>query len=1659
MANLNAQKFGNEWINFSQKHYRMSIPKTGLYRIDSLTLANSGIPLNTINPKNFQLFIKGIEQHILINGENDDVFNTSDYIEFYAEKNDCSFDSLAYTNILNLPNPYFALFNDTNYAYLTWNNLTTNKRVAIETDANFASYTPANYYYSERILAYNSYYSVGQTLAPNGSDPRYVVGEGYGAILQKGESINSGSLPNFNVYQSPSLPVYIRASFSGITANLNTLTYDHQIRLEYTNNLGSLVTLNDTTFFGFKQLRVQKQITSNLLQNSSSLSIRSLSNPAFSGFTNKTNVHYLYIKYPQVPDFNNTSEQLFFVDNSTTTKTFLDISNVSAGGSSVIIYDLTNHKYINAIVSGSNVKALIPNALGQKKCFLTTSANIINISKLSPANETGYFVNYLTSNPDSAFLIISHRAFQSSANDYKTYRESPSGGSNNVIMANIEELYEQFAYGNTKNPLAIKNFCRYLSDKSVEPPKYLLLLGKSIQNEYVKTSAPHWNACSIPTMGVPSSDNLLTTGIHGANSLTPFIPVGRISAKTNAQVTAYLNKVKTHELTLPNHDEWRKRVLHFAGGTDLNQQTEFQRNLLEYENIIKEPLFGGKVFTFKKNSLAPIQLILSDSITTLINNGASLITFFGHGSINGFDQAIDDPVNYNNKDKYPVFIANSCYSGNIHTLETSSTSEDFTLINEKGSIAFIASSSTGYSAYLSLYTTDLYRSIALETYEKGIGDAVKNSCLKNSTSGNIYFDVTCLEMTLEGDPSIRINAFSKPDYEIKNTSVFFNTTSYVDSIGINIHIKNLGRAIQSNFIVKVQRYFANGDSEVVFKKINAPFYQDTVSFFMFKDYIRGIGLNQFKVNIDCYNEISELLETNNSTTGKVNLFVEGDDIIPVFPYQFAIIPKTPQITLKASTANPFARALNYRMQIDTSDVYSNPIKTEVKNSTGGVVEWTVDLPYKDSTVYFWRVSKEPVSPTDTFTWRESSFQVIGTKNGWSQAHFHQFKNNGYQFVNFLRPQRKFDFFNNLVEIGCKNAYSSYGIMAQQYSVNNGLLSNWHFAFNGWSIAVFDSVTAIPWITRINGSAGFAAPYNNCLAFSDENRRSYDFGESSYCGSAPAWQTDLLNFLNSVPINNHILAYSSDAHKATTYSNLLYQAFESFGSNKIRTVNDSLPMIIFGKKRAVAIPGSAIEEVVGTNNMSKISITNAITTKWDRGFIESPNIGPSNKWNSLHWNYINQVVGLQDSIVLKLIGIRKSNGNIDTLATFYKDKFDVNNLYDYVDASLYPTIKLVALMKNNILNLAPQLKKWQVIYDQVPECAINPVKGYFLSDDTLQEGDKINIKLPIENIGALPFNDSLVVTYYIEDINRISHFLPQHLKVPPFVSGQIIIDTITLASYQYPGLNYLWVDVNPPRNKKYQLEQYHFNNIARIPFVVVTDKINPLLDVTFDGVHIMNGDIVSAKPHILITLKDENKFLALNDTADFALFTKYPKDLDEKRLYFANIIKFTPAQLPNNSCKIEWMPKLEEDGKYFLRVQAADRAKNISGASDYSINFEVINKQTVTEVLNYPNPFSTSTRFVFTLTGSEVPDKFIIQIMTITGKVVREITRNELSDIHIGRNITDYAWDGKDDFGDKLANGVYLYRVITRHNGEAVEKNTTIADYFFKKGFGKMVIIR
>ena len=206
--------------------------------------------------------------------------------------------------------------------------------------------------------------------------------------------------------------------------------------------------------------------------------------------------------------------------------------------------------------------------------------------------------------------------------------------------------------------------------------------------------------------------------------------------------------------------------------------------------------------------------------------------------------------------------------------------------------------------------------------------------------------------------------------------------------------------------------------------------------------------------------------------------------------------------------------------------------------------------------------------------------------------------------------------------------------------------------------------------------------------------------------------------------------------------------------------------------------------------------------------------------------------------------------------------------------------MLGYAKDRLKKTPPQLKKWQVYYDGVPEASLNPAKYYSFHSVVLPQGDSVKFSVAIENIGDYNM-DSMWVDFWLYDANN------NKVQTKSTILKPLLIDSMIIANVKFPsanlsaGQNSLWIEANP-FNKRHQLEEYHFNNIGTVPFNVSVDKINPLLDVTFDGVHIMNGDIVSAKPNILIKAKDENTFLAV-DTSSFQIFLKRPSQTAFERL--------------------------------------------------------------------------------------------------------------------------------------------------------------------------------
>ncbi len=1655
VGQLLSQPYYNNWINHSQQYYKFKVAENGIYRIDFNALQNAGVPVAAIDPRSIQLFGRGEELAIYIEGENDGVFDANDFIEFYAHKNDGWFDEGFYGSAQNHPNPFYSLINDTATYYLTWNSITSNNRVIIESDTNFTSYTPNNYYLQGLVNSYHSDYFTGKTLVIGGQSENlfgYDPAEGwFDNVFTLGQT-RTKSISTNNIFNNGG-NVNVKAVVIG-ASNFSTLFNDHHLQIQ----IGSQII--DTIYEGYEKIDLNYNIPlTEFSAPSTNIFFRSIND--LGSTVDRQTISFVELKYPHTTDLGNIdfNDQLFIEDNLSQPKSYFQFTNMSGNGE-VVLYDITNNKRVKTVQNGALINCLIPNSGGEKRCVIINVSTVDTISNIEAVNGTGFFVDYQSLNPDTAFVIITHSKIMTEAVNYANYRLSSVNNPENSFIVNIEDLYDQFAYGIKQHPYAIRGFVDYILDNWSTQPKYLFLLGKSVVTKDVRQSPSNYANNLIPSFGNPASDNMLISGLNGTITEPP-IPIGRLAAINNSHVQWYLDKIMDYEnpfpsqLNSPNGEtDWMKTALHFSGGYTVNDANTFLSYLNSYKSIYEDTLTGGNVYSFSKSTTAPIQTSLSDSIKQFIGNGVSLMTFFGHASATGgFDQNIDDPSVWPNQNgKYPFLIGNACLAGDIHLAGANSVSEQYVLIEDKGVIGFLASVNFGISTYLHAYSTELYKNISYKNYGGSVGNQIKSTIEFLQGSGtNVYKNSTAYGMTLHGDPSLSLHSYPMPDYMVNSNSVFFNptiVTSDLDSFDVKIAIENLGRATHSDMVIELTRIFPNsafGDTTYL-KIIQGISYKDTVTFTLPVDVVRGLGTNTFHVFVDALNQIDEIHENNNQIT--ISLDIRSGEIIPIYPYNYAIVPSQ-NISLKASTALPFEPAKDYIFEVDTTDYFNSPLKeSTVINQAGGVITWSPNLLQNmtDSTVYFWRVGKDSVDATG-YNWRLRSFQYIPNKEGWGQAHFFQFEKDDFQFINHNRTTRKFEFVPDIkdIKVTTKVAanipeYYNIGYKIDGYDVgNNGYLTT-----SSIHVAVLDSLSLDFWRSdeKDMGQTNFGITKPSFFIFRQND---------------PVQMNALANMLNdSIPDNNYVLIWSFYIQGFPGYTTLpvnVRTAFQNLGALNLPAVQDSLAFILFAKKGA---PLSAIEVIGDSTNQDYFSLNKTITTSANYANIFSEILGPATSWDSLSWQVNHLEFPTKDSTILNVYGVQANGTETLLINNLPTDSSDIL-INDDVDASIYPYLKLNAYLSDDSLFSAPQLNRWQVTYADVPEAALSPKIYFQFYNDTIQEGEDITLSIAVKNISTIDM-DSLLINFSVLDRNNYIHPIP-YSRQKPLLADSVFIANIQFSSVGYQGLNKLLIDVNPNND---QLEKYHFNNVAEIPFYVNVDNVNPLLDVTFDGIHILNGDIVSPKSQIVIELTDENQYLALDDTSDFTVYVTSPDGI-EKRIYFYESglqnMTFIPASLPKNKAKIIYPSNFTIDGVYKLRVQAQDKSNNQSGVYDYHINFEVINQSTITNVLNYPNPFSTATKFVFTLTGSEIPEIFKIQIMTITGKVVREIHKDEFGVIRIGRNISEFTWDGTDMYGDRLANGLYLYRVITKINSSDIEHLDTEADSYFKKGMGKMYLMR
>jgi hypothetical protein len=1659
-----AQIFGNEWINYNQQYYTLKIWEDGLYKITKAQLNEAGIPIESIDPRNIQLFGKNQQIPIYIEGEQDGVFNDDDYIEFFATKNTGFYDRALYTQPEFLPDEEFSLFTDTLNYYITWNNSVNNLRVNPLGAGNFTGYTPLNHLWVRSKIRYNNSYLLGDRSNLQITLPAYVEGEGwFSTNIGRGQN-RDVALPTPNALSGPQYPELLIKAVT--TANSNPPgDPNHHLRISYGPNHVMAV---DTTYRGFRICRFSFNAPNSILGNTTNVRfsvIDDLNLPA-----DNQNISHVELFYPHSTSLQDLEKFEFLVRfNPTRPGTMLQVSEFSAENAiAYVIYENQVSRIIPQNLGEGSWRFIVPNhpSGSTQKVILTSISSGEPIGALTPVNGTATFRNYVNEAQDSVYLIITHPLLINEANNYATYRSSHPTRPFNTMVTSIEDLYHQFGAGIMQHPRSIRRFANYLINTYPTVPSHLFLIGKSVNPQFTRFNETNFSRNLVPTYGTPPSDIQLTAGLAG-NLLEPAIPTGRIAARFPVQVNNYRTKVQAMESVQPN--VWTKRIINFGGGGNTFEQNQFRNFLRNYENIFAGENYGAITSTFLKTSSAPIQITTNDSVRSLIEGGVMMMNFFGHSSAGGFDSNIDNPENYNNQGRYPFVMSNGCYSGDIHLPSFNSISEQFVMSATRGSIGFLATVDLGLGSTLNLFTNRYYQYLARDYYGKTMGEVYKITAANlQGPNPSREMQNTILTYTFHGDPAIILYAWDKPDLAISSSSISFEpqtVTQEVDSIDVKVIIKNLGKTTNEEFAVTLVRHFPNdlGDSSYV-KVREGIFFSDTVVFTIPAYTGVAVGSNLFDVYVDVPNyQIDELENDNNNVVLGRELFIAAAEAVPIFPPPYAIIPES-NVVLQASTGNPSAEMGNYIFQIDTlRDFSSSFMQQQTVSAAGGVFNWSLPFSAEPEKVYYWRVGPNDAIENED-KWRESSFRHTPSKSGWGQSHRQQKINNRKTFVEHDVETNEYSYLDGLNTFFVKtfnNASGQAEFNQCAWGINTSeIFSNGCGTGASIYIAVIDPNTLTPWGTyTVSGQnpQNQFGNFNNgagCASFSEPT---FMFSVGSESG-----MRGLDSLINHVlPEGFHMIGYTFPRNNLAVTADVYPQIFETFEAHGLSGISPDMgnvPLAFYLRK---GFPDESQTEI-GTTTPAKqlIELNVTVPTPVGSGTVQSLRAGPFNQVVELNANLNENGEGNEATVSINTIPplgqpVVTANG------------FDINQ-----DLSTFSQLNNTPVRLGLNLNSPPntqpaQLKKWEIITASLnTELAVNASEGFYFPRDSVQEGENIYFSMPFTNVSTVA-SDSVIIRYRIESVNGTLRF-NQDKKIKPLAANETYFDTLTVNTQGYAGINVIRFEVNPILNsgQRSQPEYFFNNNLAQATFRVGEDAFNPLLDVTFDGTRIMNGELVSAQPFITISMEDENPFLMLDspsDTTYFQVFLKKPSG-NQERIYFLKgngieNMRFIPATGSTNKVTIEFNPSLREDGDYKLTVQARDKSGNQAGKKDYEINFKVINKSSITQMLNYPNPFSTRTQFVFTLTGSQLPDHIKIQIMTVTGRVVKEIFMDELGPIRIGQNRTAYWWDGTDNFGDKLANGVYLYRVITKMNGETIDRMETGADKFFKEEFGKMYIMR
>jgi hypothetical protein len=1172
------------------------------------------------------------------------------------------------------------------------------------------------------------------------------------------------------------------------------------------------------------------------------------------------------------------------------------------------------------------------------------------------------------------YLLITHPRFAAAAEELAAFRRAHNGFA--VATVFIEDVYDEFTYG-LAEPAAIRLLIEHATAHWQRPPRFLLLLGDACWDPkglLAQTVKKDY----VPTFGNPVSDAWFAC-TDGPEDFMPDLFVGRIPAESAEQAERIVRKIIAYEAD-STPAAWKKHVLLINGGFDTWEQQQFaQQSRLLVDSIIAKPPASCRPVVISKTSQGYFQGEHRDDILAALNSGVLWANFVGHAGTGTWDLVFSstDLQELHNQGRYPFVTSLTCHTARFANPYTNCFGEEFLALPQSGAVAFWGTTGWSYLFHDQVLVTNLFRAALVDTVHLlGAATTLAKLRLWESLGNSQFTRNVILQYSLLGDPATDLALPSLPDLVVEpaDFSLTPATPTEEDSlVQVAVSVHNFGLATPGPVQVGL---WARSPGTGAFP-VDTPKLLPALGWqdcALFAWRLGGRGGSfDLEAVVDPDDSIREALETNNRATIRVP--VRAVEVVLLKPFPHALLGAPP--TLEVLTPLSASGAPHYvQFELDTTAEFSSGALQPSPDIPPGPLStrWT-PAPLAAGRRYCWRA--RAVYASGPGPWRATSFTLAdgGREMRWQQYFPVQVDAGAFQGA-------------EQTATGVRLAQGKVVLRVESAGYNDGQYAR----------------------LLVGGSPALAQGRGHNVAVVHPGNGQVIQAMAFDTYESPAEAQRLAGFVAQIPEGMLVLAAIAD-EGSRSMNEAAYQALESIGSALCRQVGARDSWAIIGTKGAA--PGSVPEKLVKRGQGVAV-LQDSLFFHIAQGTLQSPLIGPATRWQKVQWQAeepapctaVAVAVEAYDRTSGTWLTVQEGSGAQGTL--------DLSQL----DAQRFRLLRVRAELSTSDGRWSPTLQWWATSFTPAAELAALPLR--VAPSGSVVAGDPVQLELELHNLGYAPA-EKVVVWWSQVSQAKEELFGADTLRRPLAPDSAAVVRRVWPTA-RLAGSYELRAKVDPADQIG---EPVEFNNNQSCLVEVLRDSLAPAIELLADGRAIAAGEFVSARPQILVRLYD-NTGGALTDTSGLHLL------LDGNRLSFAGVeprlqlLPPDPAGDQRLKGSVVCQPTLNT-GRHEIEVLFTDPNGN---TSHLRVDFQVAERLELREVVNFPNPFRAGTDFCYVLTAPA--DEVNIRVYTLAGRLIKT-----LRDAPGAAGFNRVHWDGRDEDGDELANGVYLYKVTATQEGKQV----------------------